>query len=1623
MEKKLKKQKNLIMILIIISLLFIIVGISSKISVFAENSNISLVNTQETIENIMYDMTNGNYSNDIDLDSYCQYRYAQNATIKWGTRKQMQVLGDDDIVDFIPKQLFKTIGKTQFVGKKYGFFIDTIKPFNNQDLLLSTVILIKITYTNNMLDKDSVSHLKIKVTPVFQADFVCLNKNDTLSYSLDEQDYTFFKDKYLYDVHIENLSENEETIVPVPTFKVPFTGAEIFFSQHNKFYLTNASNVTSLYNVNDLNPFDNGYNANNDMGCFFTQTSFNYNGSFIKKGGNSLKDAGEIAFQTTTYAFDLLEQANKLKSVFKAIPVIGQIVNTINLAQDISQASANLKDIKKTEEKVVEYKPMYNNKYQQIEETGGLLKDAAIAITSVKDNDLLFGLNDYFEFDYQLNCQDISVDTIFATMLNFGVVSVVNIDVNNSKVGELFEGTHIFTDEVINHITDGYKEIPRLDVNNLDSSFDINMLPERKSVMQMIPKFSGQYDFEFCNNNKFIIYEIDKNYADKKDYYKNATIVGESVLNNNKQILNNVILEKDKIYYIEFEALDNRLEGKKTFEMGWYGLNIKFVPKEVNLGSNNIELKLKDNYFKFIPTKNVYYSVYLNELNCLVKLLDKDLKVIEENVINEKLLNLSLNETYYILIDKTNCTEISEIDFVIKDKKIITLENVDKVSDFDKLYIHSQVDNTKLPEINIDGYIFDGWWTSLEVYGVRVTNENINDLINQPEATLYAKWTAIEYVVEYVTNGGSQIDNGKYIVEHIYELRTDTYKDGYVFYGWYDNQEFNGSKIEKIEKGSIGNKVYYAKWIKDKFIINLNVNSTFTDNIIANISETQYEVGYNQNYVLPVPEIKGFIFEGWVDINNTNNKFTNSNGESLDVFLIEKDIELIAKWKREEYFIGFDNNGKLSWLTQNGNEFNISNEKESIKYNPDLCPNCNVLSYLASNKNYPQTIDENFFKEGHIFTNMLIDKNDPTSIACWHTIDCDLEDGETIMLFAGHIVEKNFKLYLYVNQEQGKEPSYKKIFEGNYNDKLIFDERHFEVKSGYSLATLRVHNNTDEMYNGKYVGTQLEPGKLFYIFNSSDQTMPDLSIGIQQDGTDIYLEAFYEPNQYQVVLKADDKVECAKTVVFDTAYNTSNNNAFPISQKLGFDFKGWWTGEDGTGSCIVDENGNLVNNVWDIPSDSVLFAKFEYTKYLISFVLDGGDKIENPPLYYTMENSLELPTTKKYGYIFDGWNTGSEVIYAIPKGSTGNLVLTVNWKGVLTNIYNQGEYTIQDEIAIVDFSKSGLETKLLINVDTNVKEISFIGSYEKMINKTIYVFDRTQELTMRLKDVNIVGMDNRAAIYALNCMNLDLESVGINYLQSGNITSKTRDAAALTCRDIIISGDELYITGTSANAHSGRDGLDGDAGIIGGGHRPDGIMILYIKKLECYGGNGANGLTGAQGEDKNSAPPKAEKGKPGIAGYDGGTGGKGGRGGNGGYGILFWGDIEVAFGASVKGIGGNGGNGGDGGRGGNGSRGGEGGDAVLFGASGKDGGKGGDGGRGGVYGEFGKMGVGIQYGFLTKHGDVIDHYGKNGAYGEVGAGGKGGAGGLGGWDLTGDKRHKTGANGKDGLDGGWVTIG
>ena len=51
-----------------------------------------------------------------------------------------------------------------------------------------------------------------------------------------------------------------------------------------------------------------------------------------------------------------------------------------------------------------------------------------------------------------------------------------------------------------------------------------------------------------------------------------------------------------------------------------------------------------------------------------------------------------------------------------------------------------------------------------------------------------------------------------------------TAKSGYVFAGWYDNAEFNGSPITEIKATDSGNKTYYAKWEEEVFAEKIEIN-------------------------------------------------------------------------------------------------------------------------------------------------------------------------------------------------------------------------------------------------------------------------------------------------------------------------------------------------------------------------------------------------------------------------------------------------------------------------------------------------------------------------------------------------------------------------------------------------------------------------------------------------------------------------------------------------------------------------------------------------------------------------------------------------------------------------------
>ena len=109
-----------------------------------------------------------------------------------------------------------------------------------------------------------------------------------------------------------------------------------------------------------------------------------------------------------------------------------------------------------------------------------------------------------------------------------------------------------------------------------------------------------------------------------------------------------------------------------------------------------------------------------------------------------------------------------------------------------------------------DFYLFEGW---MDDAGNKV--EKI-DCSNPKDVSLTAQWSAIEYTITYVLNGGTNGENPTiYTVESEDIVLVAPTKDGFVFDGWF----LNDDKTERIATGSHGNLTLVARWTEEVIVI------------------------------------------------------------------------------------------------------------------------------------------------------------------------------------------------------------------------------------------------------------------------------------------------------------------------------------------------------------------------------------------------------------------------------------------------------------------------------------------------------------------------------------------------------------------------------------------------------------------------------------------------------------------------------------------------------------------------------------------------------------------------------------------------------------------------------------
>ena len=223
---------------------------------------------------------------------------------------------------------------------------------------------------------------------------------------------------------------------------------------------------------------------------------------------------------------------------------------------------------------------------------------------------------------------------------------------------------------------------------------------------------------------------------------------------------------------------------------------------------------------------------------------------------------------------------------------------------------------------------------------------------------------------------------------------------------------------------------------------------------------------------------------------------------------------------------------------------------------------------------------------------------------------------------------------------------------------------------------------------GELVSVTMQPATGYRGIHAS-LSDPAVSLSISEGNDALSFLMPYAP--LTLTLTADKLY----TVTMDTAGGdpirpiqyTVESEAFqlPTPVRTGYIFLGW------TGEGITEPQKTI-----EIPQgstgDRTYTANWQVIEYTIITLLEGGNAGSSQVYFYTVEQTVTLPTPTRTGYTFLGWTgegiTTPQPNVTIPKGSTGDKTYIENWELTEYNItmeLNGGSgqekvvYTITDE--------------------------------------------------------------------------------------------------------------------------------------------------------------------------------------------------------------------------------------------------------------------------------------------------------------------------------------------------------
>lgn len=259
-------------------------------------------------------------------------------------------------------------------------------------------------------------------------------------------------------------------------------------------------------------------------------------------------------------------------------------------------------------------------------------------------------------------------------------------------------------------------------------------------------------------------------------------------------------------------------------------------------------------------------------------------------------------------------------------------------------------------KFTLKGYYFGGWNTKANGTGTgyrdNVPVKNLTASSNEI-VTLYAQWKISNYNIEYNLNGGyNHAKNPKrYTINSPSIILQKPTRDGYAFGGWYLDSNFN-KVISKIEKGSIGNRVLYAKWIPNQYTVRFSSTNSNASGVMNSIS-----CSYGKTIALPANQYKlnGYGFVGW-NTKPNGTGITYKNGEQIKNLTAASKgtVTLYAQWKKANYTITYNLDGGKN-NSSNPTSYTITSDTITLQ-NPVKAGYTFVGWY--SNKEYTNAVSQ-----------------------------------------------------------------------------------------------------------------------------------------------------------------------------------------------------------------------------------------------------------------------------------------------------------------------------------------------------------------------------------------------------------------------------------------------------------------------------------------------------------------------------------------------------------------------------------------------------------------------------------------------------------------------------------------